>query len=355
MQRRIGGLAAGTALVLTLLAAAGCGGSSAKPQAPAPPAATAPAAAKASGKLTPVTLRFDWLVGGQHIGFIAAQAQGYYKKAGLDVHMDQGKGSSLTLQTVASGASTFGLAAADVAAIGISKGMPVKVIGVVLQNTPSCIFYHGSDPVTTAQSLRGRVVISSAGNANLQILPAVLDRYGMTLKDIRLELVQPSAFVGTLMNNPKAVELGYIMNELPPFQHLDPRINCKLYSAFGVNAYNVGIVTTDKLIQNHPGLVRRFMAASTEGWQWAMAHPKQAVADAAKLFPNGASAGNAAVLARSFQIAIPLLHTPATKGHPLFWMAASDWKDTVSVAHKYEGLKNPKPLGDYYTNAFIAQ
>lgn len=324
------------ATLLALLAAAGCGGSatsghagtptqsSAQPAssaAPSSPASPSPASSTAPSPPQPqhVSLRFDWLIGGQHIGFVAAQAQGFYRKAGLDVALYQGKGSGLTVQSVGAGKNTFGIAAADTVIKGITKGVPIKAIGVVLQDSPSTFFYHKGLHFNTPRDLRGKTIISSAGNANLELLPAVLSRYGMALKDVHLELVRPSSFVALELKNPKDVELGYIMNELPPFRSVDPSMQAKLYSSFGVNPLNASIITSTAEIKSHPAVVRAFMRASAQGWAWAEAHPKQAVAEAVKMFPHGASSGHAKILLQSFKLARTLLHTPATKGKPLFW------------------------------------
>src|SRR5256885_14545932 len=52
---------------------------------------------------TPGTFQLNWMAGGPHAGFAAAVAGGYYKDAGLDVTLVQGKGSGNTPQLVPHG------------------------------------------------------------------------------------------------------------------------------------------------------------------------------------------------------------------------------------------------------------
>ena len=60
-------------------------------------------------KLTKVTLQLKWVTQAQFAGYYAANAQGYYKNAGLDVKIKIG-GPSITPETVVVGKQAdFGL------------------------------------------------------------------------------------------------------------------------------------------------------------------------------------------------------------------------------------------------------
>ncbi|MCL4699939.1 MAG: ABC transporter substrate-binding protein, partial [Burkholderiaceae bacterium] len=59
-------------------------------------AATAPAFAQ-----TPIKFQLDWRFEGPAALFLASQAKGYYKAAGLDVTIDAGNGSGGTVTRVA--------------------------------------------------------------------------------------------------------------------------------------------------------------------------------------------------------------------------------------------------------------
>jgi NitT/TauT family transport system substrate-binding protein len=55
---------------------------------------------------TPIKFQLDWRFEGPAALFLAAQAKGYYKAAGLDVTIDAGNGSGGTVTRVASGTPT---------------------------------------------------------------------------------------------------------------------------------------------------------------------------------------------------------------------------------------------------------
>src|SRR5262249_42093254 len=67
----------------------------------------------------------------------------FYKAAGFDVSIEQGQGSSTTVQTVATGVDNFGLADSATAALGISaQNVPVKIVSVYNQTGTMGLIYH---------------------------------------------------------------------------------------------------------------------------------------------------------------------------------------------------------------------
>jgi len=88
-----------------------------------------------------VTLRLDWSTIGYHSPFYLAAERGYYKDAGLDVDIQEGKGSGNTVQLIGNGADTFGYADAAVAAKSASQGVPVKVVMGIIRKSPASIAY----------------------------------------------------------------------------------------------------------------------------------------------------------------------------------------------------------------------
>ncbi|MBZ5723277.1 MAG: ABC transporter substrate-binding protein [Acidobacteriia bacterium] len=87
-------------------------------------ALVAPAAPGVAQNLAPVSLRMDWLPISYHAPFYLARAKGYYKANGIDLKIENGKGSGATIQLVANGVDTFGLADAAVVAKSVSQDIP---------------------------------------------------------------------------------------------------------------------------------------------------------------------------------------------------------------------------------------
>ena len=57
-----------------------------------------------------VTFSLNWVPYGLHYGIFAAEAQGYYREAGLDLDIQRGYGSGDTVKRTATGAADIGMA-----------------------------------------------------------------------------------------------------------------------------------------------------------------------------------------------------------------------------------------------------
>src|SRR4029450_411654 len=81
-----------------------------------------------------VSLRLNWYFGGLHVPFYYGKEKGFYKAEGIDITINEGRGSANTVQVVAAGSDTFGLADSSSVIATASKGADVKS-GMSLLNT----------------------------------------------------------------------------------------------------------------------------------------------------------------------------------------------------------------------------
>jgi len=344
--------------IAALLAACGGGAaptapasSGSQPAGSAAPAAAAPAAPAASAPLTKVRLRLDWVASGYQAPWVVALQKGYYRDAGLDVDIQEGKGSSTGTQTAANGSDTFAAVDSGTAAVLISKGAPAKVLAVFIQQTPMGFEYMPPFKLTDPHQLLGKTLVTSSGSASQQILPAVLGKYGLKINQMKIVFVEPAAYATTLKEHPDYVILGWLTDDLQSIQKLNPDVAWSSYTDFGVNTLNIGLVAGLDEVNNHPDVVRKFLAASIKGWQDAVADPQAAAQALVKQFPNA----DAQMMLEELNQSLKMLHTKNTEGKPLGWMAQEDWQQTIDLLHQYGGLETVKPLDAYYTNDFLPQ
>lgn len=302
---------------------------------------------------TKVDVRTDFKFNGYVSPIALAIERGFYKDAGLDVSVEQGQGSATTVQTVASGVDTFGLADSATTVLGISgQNVPVKIVSVYNQTGTMGFIYHPeSNWNGNLSGLKGKVVISSAGTADAKLLQPVLASAGMKLNDVQLQLVAINARVPLFLENKESFLTGFetgdylrVRNRLPDAKYIP-------YAKYGLVAYGIGLIARDDMIANNRNLVKKFATATRKGWEAAARDPDAAVAASLKLYPD--LSGD--LLRDGLKISLEeQLHTPATKGHPIGWTAESDWKGMIEVLKAYSGL-TPKPLSAYYTNKLITE
>lgn len=301
---------------------------------------------------TKVVFRTDFKVNGYVAPFALALERGYYRATGLDVELGQGQGSTTTIQTVATGADTFGIADAATVLLGVSaQNIPVKILSVYLQTGTSGLIYlptSGFDG--SIKSLKGRPIISSAGAGDLTLLEPALNSDGLTSKDVDLRLVDFNARVPVFLQTPNAVLTGFASGDFLRVQARAPSVLYRPYADYGIIAYSTGLIVGTQFMTKNPDKVRAFVEASAKGWADAARDPDAAIVALLKQFPDQ----DKTMLSNGLKIVINSgLHTAATKGKPIGWTAESDWEAMIKTLEKYAGMK-PKPANVYYTDEFIA-
>lgn len=302
---------------------------------------------------TKVDVRTDFKFNGYVSPLALAIEKGFYKQAGLDVSIEQGQGSATTVQTVASGVDTFGLADSATAMLGISaQNVPVKIVSVYNQTGTMGFIYHPDSHWNgDLAALKGKIVISSAGTADAKLLEPTLATAGMKLSDVQLQLVAVNARVPLFLQTPDSVLTGFQTGDLLRARSRLPDAKYIAYAKYGLIAYGIGLIVRDEMIAKNPELVKNFVTATRKGWEAAAKDPESAVAASLKLYPDL----DADLLRQGLKISLEeQLHTPATTGHPIGWTDEGDWKKMIEMLKSYGGL-TPKPLSAYYTNQFIVE
>ena len=228
----------------------------------------------------PITLQLKWFHNFQFAGYYAAQAQGYYRAAGLDVHIKEGAPAVQPVEEVLSGRAQFGVTDASLL-LARGKGRPVVALGVVFQHSPEVLLVrnHKLDP--TLDGLAGKKVMVSATDADVI---AFLRKKGLPLE--RLTLVPHSFRVQDLIEgrvdamSAYSIDQPYFLDQVGlPYQMFSPR-------AAGIDFYGDTLFTDEQELQAHPETVKAFRAASLQGWQYAMAHQDEMVDLILRLYPS---------------------------------------------------------------------
>ena len=105
-----------------------------------------PRRVRRAGGPPPVTITLDW-VGYQphHMAFWLAKERGWYRDRGLDVSIQDARGSGQVVQLPTAGQTDFGLVTAIVDTQSVAKGAPLQMVGVFTQQDNTALKYlHSS-------------------------------------------------------------------------------------------------------------------------------------------------------------------------------------------------------------------
>jgi NitT/TauT family transport system substrate-binding protein len=242
-----------------------------------PGPAAAPAGAGVAA-LPKVRFKTDWYPQAEHGGFYQALAKGYYKAAGIDVEIVPGGPGVLVPQLMAAGQVDIAMGRSDDIIVFADQGLPFVIVGVYMEHDPQAILLHDADPVRGFADLNNRTIMAVPGVHWIDYLKL---RYHITLRQI------PSNFgIAQFMSDPTFIQQCFVTNEPYYVSKNGGHPRTLLLSDSGYDPYRI-IFTTESFLRNHPEEVRRFIAASLQGWDDFMnGDPSPAKALIARRNPN---------------------------------------------------------------------
>jgi NitT/TauT family transport system substrate-binding protein len=311
----------------------------------------------AQPKLEKFPFRLNWTLYGEHAPFFVARDKGFYAAEGLEVEIQEGSGSTTVAQLVANATNPVAYVDAATMMRGVSNGMPVKAVGVTLQQSPMAFIYRADAARPTKISeIKGSRIAITAGDASLAIFTAFMGKLGMKLEDVQMITVaNPAAKEQAVLAKQADALLGYFMDQGPRMQ-LQTGVKMgwtRLYDMAGVTTLSSAIIANNnwmKEAKNQDSL-RRFLRASQRGWQYSFDNR----AEAAEIFRKAAPVFTQEIALLEVDGTMSIIRTDRTKGKPIAWSDAGDWKDSQDLLSKFAKLNAQSDVNVYFTNDHLSQ
>jgi NitT/TauT family transport system substrate-binding protein len=301
--------------------------------------------------------RLNWTLYGEHAGFFVALNKGFYKEEGLEVEILEGSGSTTVAQLVSNMTNPVAYVDAATMMRGVASGMPIKAVGVTLQQSPMAFIYRADAPrPTKIEEIKGSRIAITAGDASLAIFTAFMGKLGMSLDDVKLITVaNPQSKEQAVLSKQADALLGYFMDQGPRMQ-LQTGVKMgwtRLYDMAGVSTLSSAIIANNDWLKDakNQAQLRRFLRGSQRGWQYAFDHRDEA----AEIFMKHAPAFNKEISLLEIDGTMTILRTDKTKGKPIGWSASEDWKESQDLLEKFAKLKPQPDVNVYFTNEFLSE
>ncbi len=300
-----------------------------------------------------VTLMLNWYLYSEHAPFFLGKERGFYAEEGIDLDIQEGRGSGVTAQAVAAKSATFGYIDIGTMIKAAAKGAPLKSTGVLFQLSPMAAMGFSEKNIKTPQDLIGKIVATSPGDAVSQMWPLFLKVNNISPDQVKIVSGDGQTKLNAVLNGQADMLLGSVMDQSVKLQDATGKpVTAIRFADSGISQINSGIVTNKALLTENPDLVKRFMRASTKAAEAAEKSPEAAVDAMLKANPK---VGVRDSLIVGMKQSVALYHTKETAKSRPFRVTMENVNHTLDLLVQYGGM-DPATRGkpeDYVTLDFL--
>ncbi|MBK9606331.1 MAG: ABC transporter substrate-binding protein [Betaproteobacteria bacterium] len=297
-----------------------------------------------------VSFRLNWYLGGLHVPFYYGKEMGFYKQEGIDLTINEGRGSANTVQVVAAGSDTFGLADSSSLITTATKGADIKSVMSLLNSTGFSVVSLASTGIKTPKDLEGKSLAVSPGDPLGQLFRALAAHNKLDMNTIKFVQVDPAAKVVSVLEKRVDALLGGADDQFFLIKYKGVEPAALRFADHGANIVGMTIMTTGNTIKTKPDLVRRFVRATARSWEAAKKNPNAAVDAALKAKADLNRQSTYDQMLVDFE----LLDSPNSKGK-IGLGAKADWDQTLMLLKQYRELDTKEPWTTFHTNEFLPQ
>ena len=228
-----------------------------------------------------------------------------------------------------------------------AKNAPVKIIAPILQTNGFAIISLEETGIRKPADLVGKRVAVQAGTAQTTLLNAILAANNIDPAKFNAINIDPSAFVGTLIEKKVDAILGGADFQSVQLRDRGLKIVDIFYRDVGVPTVGLSIIARTPSSPPIPSSIENSSPSSLEGWDLARKNPGAASEAVVKMFPTATKEQ----IQKQLDVDLKLLCAPGATA--LGRVPDANWQTTFDAAHQVPGAAAAKPVGDYYTTDFL--
>jgi NitT/TauT family transport system substrate-binding protein len=304
-------------------------------------------------KETPITIRLDFIIGGNHAPWFVAWEKGFYAKRGLNVTIQPGTGSADTVRAIASGGADVGFANISTAIVGRSRATPIVSVAQLGYIAVTVLSREESD-IKTLKDLEGKSWAISPGQAQWFLLPALARINNLDFKSIKIEEtappLQPAALVAKKADfitmfrasNDEVAEMAATKQGI--------RLRRIHMRDSGLDIYGSALIAKEEDIKRRPEMIRAYVEGTLEGLRYTRDNQDEALKILLKLKPELDKELTRIQIKNGVEeVFIPAESVASGYGY----MKPEVMEKTVKITNEFFDVAAKVPAAGVYTNQFI--
>ncbi|WP_297135220.1 ABC transporter substrate-binding protein [Terrisporobacter sp.] len=298
--------------------------------------------------LEKVTVVLDWTPNTNHTGLYVALDKGYYKEQGLDVEIVQpSDGNATTI--VATNKADFGVSyQEDVTYAKTSEDpLPIKAISTIIQHNTSGFASPASKNIKTVKDFENKTYGGWGSESEKATLNAVMTNNDADFDTVKiLDVGEDDFFTATK----KEID---IFNVFEGWTGVEAKLRGEEINFIAtkdldkrLDYYTPLLITNDKIINENPDLAKKFLAATSKGYEDCVNNPEESAKTLLKYAPEINE--ELAIESQKF-LADKYIDDAPRWGE----MKDSVWNNYTDFMMEYKLINKDMKASDAYTNEFL--
>ncbi len=298
-----------------------------------------------------LTVRLDFSPWGIHAAMHLANEKGWFKDAGLEVEVIDGKGTNNTIQLIAAGKGDVGQVQLGPMAVAREKGMELKSFAGWVRKSDLAVLVAKDSGINTVADLKGKKGVSFSASPWVPYINQFLANGGISRKDFDISMVAPASMMGTYAAGDADAVLTVGPFGLPLVANSRPAK--AIGSAdYGVAFPSYGLVATEATLKEKSDALSKLAKIQQKAWTYIFdGNIDEAVKAIKAQRPNAKFSES--VLKGQIESYRAYFDTKHTVGKPFGWQATADWQEAIDAMVGAVLISNSTKPSDYFTNALL--
>lgn len=299
-------------------------------------------------ELTKVTVILDWTPNTNHTGLYVAKDKGYYKEEGLDVEIIQPSEATVG-NLIAAGKGDFGVSYQEDLTYARTSDtpLPIKAIAAIIQHNTSGLAAPKDKNIKTVKDFEGKTYGGWGSPSENAVLQAVMQKEGADFSKLKIVNMGEQDFFAATKGD---VDFAWIYEGWAGIEAKLKNIPINFIELRKLNSdldyYTPILIANEDTLKNKPDLVKKFMKATSKGYEFSMEKPEEA----ADVLLNNAPELDKALVVESQKYLKDKYKEDASR-----WgeMKASVWNNYTKFLLNNKLINKDMKAEDAFTNDFL--
>jgi len=229
----------------------------------------------------------DWLPAGDKAAIYLGVEQGLFAAEGIEVEIASARGGSDVVTKLATNSADFGSAGLASLLQAKAQGeVPVVAVAPIYNKQPDAFFITEGSGINSFKDIVGKTVATPTFSASNVVWPLLLERNGIDPNSVRLLKLDPGALAPMLATGKVDATINWL-TVAPGFVRAlgeaDKTLKTIPWSEYGFEGYGLSLVASQRFVQSHPEVAKKFVKAYQQAQKNAIADPAAAAAALKKM------------------------------------------------------------------------